>query len=330
MKKLFAGFIQLLSSFVIGLSLFLVFGQAYYWLGVGLNFSRWFLVVLGIGFTYIAYKKAQPNRQKLLFVSVLFLLVDWGFHRVQYQSLDDPESAKEISVMSYNVFFKNGYPKQALHLITASHPDVLLIQELTPAWHQRLLQRFGKQYPYRIAKPLKGTHGIGIYSKYPISQVHYLNNSSHLPIAQSVRLKLENRWIQLTNMHLASPSRAVEHPKQFKKYMEANAKLRISQFDRLKQHVEKYKGKTTAQLIIGDANTLPYEPLYRNIRKSYDDIHSRVGGAWGWTFPNTAKVPFPFLRLDYALVKGKVKPISMNVLEGGSSDHLPILVKMAL
>lgn len=334
MRKLRIWIARLICWTLIIASLLVLVGQWNYWLGTALHAGRWWLVGVGGLFAYFAWKNKASQRARLLGLTIALLFVEWGFHTIQYEGLQYEglngveDNAKTVSLMSYNVYFKNQSPQLAIKLIQEQQPDVLLIQELTPSWHQQLVSRLGNQYPYQIAKPLKGTHGIGIYSKYRISNVEYLNNSSRLPIAQMVTLHVNGKKVLLTNLHLASPARAVEHPERFFEYMESNAHLRVAQWEKLVNKLASKKLRD--QLIIGDANTLPYEPLYRTIRKSYADLHSKAGQGWGWTFPNTARIPFPFLRLDYALAKGKIKAHEMNVLEGGSSDHLPIYLQVEL
>lgn len=286
--------------------------------------------MLGGVFAYTAFKKQAIIRFKALLFIIVLVLLEWTFHWCQYESLSHPTEDKthELTIMSYNVFFKNSYKEQAVQLIREHKPDVLLIQELTPEWHQKLIAKLGKNYPYQMVKPLRGTHGIGVYAKHKLSGVSYVNNSSHLPIAQTVQVHIGGKVVLLTNLHLASPSRAVEHPEYFFKHMEHNAVLRKKQWAKLMLHLE--KRKTTTNLVIGDANTLPFDPLYRTMRKSYVDLHQDTNYGFGWTFPNTAKIPFPFLRLDYALGKGELDCTHMQVLEGGSSDHLPILLHARL
>lgn len=327
MKKLFRSLSQFTRILLIIISALLLFGQFYYWFGLGLHFLRWWLIGFGLLFAYWGWKSQRLRSSKALIVIVLLLVGEWTFHRVFYQSLDQVKnSPTELSLMSYNVFFKNTYPAQALSLIRQQQADVLLVQELTPAWHQRLVNTFGKQYPYRAVKPLVGTHGLGIYSKYPLKAIRYLNTSANRPISQTVTLIRNNKSIQLTNIHLASPSRAVEQPERFFEHMETNAALRVKQWSKLMNFLRVHKANP--QLIIGDANTLPYEPVYQNLRKSFVDLHSTSGTFFGWTFPNTARIPFPFLRLDYAFARGELEATKMEVIEGGSSDHLPIYIEV--
>jgi len=38
-------------------------------------------------------------------------------------------------------------------------------------------------YKYQVVQPLKGTHGIGIYSKFKIANPFYLKNKNNKPFA---------------------------------------------------------------------------------------------------------------------------------------------------
>ncbi|WP_157446867.1 endonuclease/exonuclease/phosphatase family protein [Cytophaga aurantiaca] len=82
-------------------------------------------------------------------------------------------------------------------------------------------------------------------------------------------------------------------------------------------------------ILIGDLNTTPYEPLYRNLRNTWVDVFNEVGEGNSSTFPNTSKAT-PFLRLDYILIKGAATPVSAKVLNSGSSDHLGLVGKVKI
>jgi len=329
MKKLRTFLAQSIRIILIIFGLSFLFGQQNYWLGLGLHFSRWWLIGIGSLFVYWGWKNHRKTATILL-ITLSLSWSEWAFHTLTFERLEKVEAAEstELSLMSYNVFFKNQYPKAAIQLMKAQNPDVLLIQELTPAWHQRIIKNLGKRYPYRKVKALNGTHGLGIYSKYKLSGVDYANNSARLPIAQFTTLSVKGKVLPLANLHLASPSKAVEYPEHFFEYMQANAELRQKQWIQLLRTIRRKQVETL--LLIGDLNTLPYEPLYQGMRKQYADLHAESGSGFGWTFPNTARIPFPFLRLDYALAKGKIQSVETKVLAGGSSDHLPLWCKIRI
>ena len=329
MKRLLNAVISLFSWVILGLGITLLVGINFYWLALSLNAVRWFFVILSFGFIFWTWKLKFKKRFWAFIFLASFLITHWIWLQLHYTSLEKQEGkTHQLSVMSYNVFFKNKYAEQVLTTIKQKDPDILLIQELTPNWKSKLTAELGSKYPYTVLKPLKGTHGIGVFSKFKISNVSYINNSSGLPIAQVMHVYIKGKTLQLVNVHLASPSRAVEKPAHFFEYMTANAALREIQWKTVLQQLDKLK--TDGSLVMGDANTMPYEPVYHQICKELVDAQALAGKGFGWTFPNTAKIPFAFLRLDYAFLKGKISPTLLEVIEKGSSDHFPIVLELSI
>ncbi|MEM7549271.1 MAG: endonuclease/exonuclease/phosphatase family protein [Bacteroidota bacterium] len=229
--------------------------------------------------------------------------------------------------MTYNLFFKNRSPSSSLTIIKESNPDILLVQELIPSWEKRLNNSIGKDYPYRKTLPLRGTHGIGIYSKYPILANHFLKNESSLPFAQIVEVKIGIKRIQLVNTHLASPAIAIENPDNFLSLFASNYRKRISQLQKINSLTR--KKEFNVQIMAGDLNTTRYEPLFRNIESEWVDLFSISGIGSQENFPNSSKTN-PLLALDYIFARGALNSIETQVIEGGGSDHLAIIGKIEI
>jgi len=257
------------------------------------------------------------------------LLMEFSWNRLNEQSLDslENENSTTLTIMTYNLFFKNGAPNSSIKNIQEVNPDILVIQEVTPTWEKDLDQTIGVQYPYKMTLALKGTHGIGVYSKYPLKSNQYLPAGSKYPFAQMLEIEVNSKRIQLVSVHLASPAAAVEQPDKFlrlisksyvereKQIREINALMEYDSFD--------------AQIFIGDLNTTQYEPLYRKLTNDWVDLFEEVGVGSKRNFPNTSKMK-PVLTLDYIFIRGKAKAIESNVIQGGSSDHLALSGKFEI
>ena len=69
---------------------------------------------------------------------------------------------------------------------------------------------------------------------------------------------------------------------------------------------------------------MPFEPYLKKLRYHWTDVYKKKGAGFGWNFPNVGSIPFPFIRLDYFLVKGDIKAKAAKVLPNSSSDHLAV------
>ncbi len=210
-------------------AVFMVLGRNHFLLGSGLGLLRWW--VLGIGLLiYWRNKRLKGTRlRQWLLVAIALLLLEWGYTairsvkwgggKVQTQIQAQPQT---LSLMTYNLFFKNTYPQNIIQEIKANPADVLVLQELTPAWQSKLAATIFPLYPYRKTYPHKGTHGLAVLSKHPIQSCEYLKNSRGLPVTQICELRVKGQSLILIHSHLPSPAIAVENPDRFFSHLATN------------------------------------------------------------------------------------------------------------
>jgi endonuclease/exonuclease/phosphatase family metal-dependent hydrolase len=310
-------FIVLFSSAII----ILVFCRNHFIFGTVLIVGKWIFVILSIYFTRLSFTRISHKWLKcLLYSSIAILTIELAFSYFQTYDINNSSTEVKLSLMSYNLFFKNQSPNQVIKIIKQNNPDILVVQELTPKWRSYLRNTIKKKYPFQKLKAMNGTHGLGVYSKFPIKHSNYLS-SSNRPYAQVCEINILKKNIQIINTHLASPAIAVENPDNFIPLFSKNYQLRVDQFQRINK--EKNVKKFDAQIIIGDLNTTKYEPIYRTIRNSWSDLNSTKGSIFNYNFPNTSKVK-PIIMLDYIFLRGNISGEEFKVIKGGSSDHLAI------
>lgn len=312
---------------IILITITILIGRNHFLLGSILNFSRILLIIIfTILITFTIKKKIKIICGILLILLTLdFLIVNINYERGRY--LDYLQSTEfinnEITLLTYNLYFKNRNPLASIKEIKKVNPDLLIVQELTPKWKEIIKSNL-TEYKHKSIKPLRGTHGLGIYSKYPIKDVKFINNSKGLPIAQIAVIQIKKDQIELCNVHLVSPAIAVENPDRFWEHYSINYQNRKKQFRKLNKYLSSNKG-IKKQILIGDLNTIHYEPLYNEIRNDWIDLFTEQGKGSRYSFPNSSKYPFPFLTLDYIFIKGEVSGIKSKVVKGGSSDHLGVM-----
>lgn len=309
---------------VIGLFQFLLI-PAMLW-----NFLFPIILLFTFGLFLFQWRKHTSRSYKICMVLLAFLLsLELGCQLFLEEDLINPENPIELKVMTYNVFFKNGHPNSTIEVIKKADPDVLLIQELTPKWSMKINEKLSKTYPFKFEQALTGAHGIGIYSKYKIKKTQKLNNNYNKPIAQIVELKVQNKTIQLANVHLASPAIAVENKDRFFSLYHQNYKQRKSQMAKVNNALLTNSNKYDCQFLAGDLNTLVYEPIFKNLKSDWVDSYDEKGALFKYNFPNSSKIK-PILILDYILLRGKAKCIESKIIDGGNSDHLALMSTMKI
>jgi len=285
-----------------------------------------FVQILLIAIAFKIYRKNNVVKYYTILIG-LTLLFEVGFTLYSDSNIASKGLDKEITVMSYNLFFKNKNQDQSISIIKKANPDILFVQELTPTWASKIEKSLGGSYKYKLTKSLKGTHGIGIYSKYKISNQEFLKNSANKPFAQIVNLSVEDKSIQLINTHLASPAIAVENKDKFLSLFRANYQIRKEQIINLNELAENQN--YDCQLLVGDLNTLHSEPIFKRLKLKWVNSNNGILRWLKYNFPHSSKI-IPIVTLDYILGRGKLKFIESKVIEGGSSDHLAIMTKMKI
>ena len=308
----------------------MILGRNHFLLGSAMGLGKWIILPIGLFLLFIRRKSLQ--RRINIFLVWVIGLVGMEANMANFATINlnfSFSQKKEVSIITYNLFFKNTYPDQIISEILKEDVDILAIQEVTPTWSNRLNQRIASRYPYRKTFANKGTHGLAIFSKYPIKSNEYLRNSYKLPFAQYVEIEIEGKKMVLANGHLASPAIAVENPDRFYELYEKNYAERKSQIRELISLLEE-KFPDSPKIIAGDLNTMRMEPIYRDLAYEYFDLFQQKGIGLGFNFPNTATFEYPIITLDYILFRGDIKPVSAKVLPGSSSDHLAIKGIIAL
>jgi len=320
---------KFLVSLFLGSSLILLVFQTYLATGLLWNFLDYFIIF--ICFLILLFSKKYVSefiyKGTLLVFTLGIISIIWvKFHQ---NRLNKSHLDKEISLMTYNLYFKNKYKNATIKLIEKENPDILFVQELTPNWEVALDSKIRNKYPYKSTIASRGTHGIGIYSKYKIINKKVLKNKNNKVYAQIINILINNKNIQFANTHLASPAVAVENSERFFSLYHQNYKIRKMQLKNINNYCLNSEKKVHASFIIGDLNTMKYEPIFRELSYNWTNIYDKVGQGLGLNFPNSAKFT-ALITLDYILAHGNVKGIYSKVIKGGSSDHFAILTKVKI
>ncbi|MEM1323406.1 MAG: endonuclease/exonuclease/phosphatase family protein [Bacteroidota bacterium] len=231
--------------------------------------------------------------------------------------------------MTYNLSFRTQNLETNCSVIQQADPDILLVQELTPHWSEKLQASIGANYPYQEKIVFERARGLGIYSKFRIGDSKVFRNAENKPYAQTVELYISDKIFQLINVHLASPNKALKSFTQFIPRYYKNHQTRKAQLKTLKDYAEEEAPKFDCQFWVGDFNTMKYDPLFKRLRTHWLNTFDEVGTGRGLTFPNSSRL-WPLITIDYILARGKAQCLESKVLSGGDSDHLAIMTKMKI
>ena len=230
-------------------------------------------------------------------------------------------SAEGITVTSVNVLSSNRKYSQVIADLRDRDSDVVVVLELTSELDARLRQGLGK-YSHAFARPQQiGNFGIGIYSKFPITDTESFQSIAGIDsIAVTVTVgesDAASRQFRVFATHLLPPmNRSL--------FKQRNDQLR-DVARRVKGHRQQFPG--VPAVLVGDLNLTPWSPLFSELQlqsglKRGIDAFS-LTPTW-YRFPG-----FPFgLVLDHGLVEPSLVCTSYQVGPSIGSDHRSITIRL--
>ncbi|MEL7535032.1 MAG: hypothetical protein AAFN10_27260 [Bacteroidota bacterium] len=131
MKRYFGSNLHFL---IVLTGLILLLGKNHFFLGSVYAILLWPLIIF-CGWKGISVlRSSKQNKTWPVLLIGGLLLLSWTYdHLPRLDWNDSTATKKELSILSYNLFFKNQYKQQTINEIKANLPDVLLVQELSAA-----------------------------------------------------------------------------------------------------------------------------------------------------------------------------------------------------
>jgi vancomycin resistance protein VanJ len=264
----------------------------------GLARRKWLLFLLAIPTLTIAFTFAPlflPNRQTTL-----------------------PSNGFSLKIMSYNL---HGIKKinGIMEVIRKEKPDILLIQEYSPALVSRSFHGLDNLYPELYVDKTSKYFGQAIFSRYPLKQVSAELDKGRI---QKILIETPAGQIAIWNVHPIPPY--LIPPEQYD-----------AQMSSLVADIAKTKGPL---IVAGDFNATDQSETYRMINNYLKDSYWEAGWGFGFSYPAP---PYTFMdsgiqigplwRIDHIFHSQDFIAISAHTLsKSGGSDHFPIVAEFSM
>lgn len=257
-------------------------------------------------------------RRRLAAASALLVLattlVIWPFDAVTDCRPFDERSAGSLVIYQANVLKEEGggIPARYRADIGLADPDVLLLQEVTPAFVAELDDGSLEHLTHRSIR-----NGIMVWSRMPFVEVPTSVSSGTLAVVIDDGLGP----IEIINVHMAAPASG----QTFSRWEE--------QFDEL---ADSAVSDGEARIIGGDFNaTDAHRPFRSLLDRGLTDVHDVAGCGMGATWPVRTLGPVappPILRLDHVLFSEHFDVMGLRVGpaidQPLGSDHHPVVVEL--
>ena len=204
-------------------------------------------------------------------------------------------------VVSQNLSFANGRFEETRQMLIDEDPDIIVLQEYTPAWHQSL-QPIASRYHTVITIPQDGAFGIAVYSRLPIRSREILSLGVSGVPAIVIEIGAPELKAYIAAVHFTPPM------------TNAWSTDRDRQLDEISQYLQELNGDF---IIVGDFNNTPYAP---SLQTFVAETKTTIGSA-GWlpTWPDA--IGWAGIPIDLALGSSGVTIGSMSKVHSIGSDH---------
>ncbi len=257
----------------------------------------------------IAYLSLRNRTYAILLIMVAVLnasfVVPWYRH--------DPELAAgpQIKLLHANVHSGNSDYQRLINLVASEQPDLVFLQEFTPAWEAGVAS-LSEQYPYSYIQPRHDNFGIALYSRLPFDSVAHVSSPplNHPTIIASIRL--DGQQLTLISTH---PTIPIGH----------SYYARNEQLESVTQLARRVAGPVA---VIGDLNTSIWGPRHARLEQLAGLRNTRRGFGILPTWPTF--MPLAMIPIDHVLVSVELRVLETYTGKRFGSDHLPLLVTLGL
>ena len=313
--------------------LHVAFGDRIWWVALVSLFAPYLFVPLVL-LAPLGLIRPRFRYWAAILLSVLIFTLAYG-PPVAVRAAEPVESMDELTILTFNILGYYDAEETVRAIVSEGTPDVVALQELTPALARRLVDELGETYPHRLLEPLEGSQGRGVLSRYPMVPARPSGAPAVDPFCQVVEIDVEGRTLTLYNAHLSVTEvwNYLGPGASFGEGIRGSFETREQQAQRILEDVDR---RQEPVMVVGDFNMTPQTDAYRALARRLKDAHREAGRGFGHTFPahggRFLGIPYPrrVVRIDLILYSPDWVAQEARVLrEHGRSDHMPVLARLA-
>ena len=197
-------------------------------------------------------------------------------------------------------------------LIRDKNPDLFVLEEVDDRWLDEL-KELRASYPHAVTAPREDNFGIALYSQRPLLDAKIVHLGEAEVPSVVAEVEIGNRRLTVLGTNPLPPGSP------------DYARFRNEQLAAIPKFLSGRKGPV---ILLGDLNTTPWSAHFKRLVHETGLIDSSGGRGIQPTWPaNLLPLRIP---IDHCLVSPDVKVLSKQVGPKVGSDHLPLLVEVAL
>ncbi|WP_327583440.1 endonuclease/exonuclease/phosphatase family protein [Nonomuraea sp. NBC_00507] len=219
-----------------------------------------------------------------------------------------------LRVLAANLLVGQADTAELMELVGRLRPDVLALQEFTPAAMERLDEAgVRKVLPHAVTHPLPGVGGSAVYARHPL-EAGKLIMEGGFGQARAWLKHPGGKRIEIVSVHPCAPKRHRRQP------------CWQAGLDALP------RGGDVLRVLAGDFNaTLDHLPMRELLAAGYRDAADVMGKGFVATWPqNGPLVQSPGVTIDHVLADSRMAVRAFEVLSLRRTDHRPVFAELRL
>ncbi len=223
------------------------------------------------------------------------------------------DGGKVLTILDVNFNSQNERFDALKSLILQSKPDIICWQEFSMLADKWSTESLSRDYPYSMRRPRNDNFGIALFSKIPVENFQ-VERLAPVPIETIVAtLRFNDKVLDVISTHTYPPISSAA-------YLARNVEMEnLGAFVRDSGH---------ASILCGDLNATLWSSSFQKLLKLSGLKDSEIGFGAQPSWP----VDLPLMRIpiDQVLVNPSMKVLSRQLGADVYSDHLPVIVKLAI
>lgn len=275
---------------------------------------RWQYTLLLVLLALLLLCSGRRKFAAIMFIGVLANAVCLLTLFVPESSNGSSKATEDLSILNMNLQYGNQNYELVDKAIRNCSPDIITLQELTPAMSDHLESTLKSDYPYHCIVPRTDPYGIGLFSKRKL--VHVDENPLKLPLNLVIQcdIQIDSKLISVLPVHVCGPTSSVGCELD-KSIADNLAKFRAEDPDR-------------SVILIGDMNSTPWSNIFRQLKNSERFRDSERGFGLQCSWP--VGVPLLSIPIDHCLYTRDWSCKLRQLAGSAGSDHYPLFVRLVL
>ncbi|MDX2243014.1 MAG: endonuclease/exonuclease/phosphatase family protein [Leptolyngbyaceae cyanobacterium bins.302] len=223
-----------------------------------------------------------------------------------------------LRILLSNVYVRNQNPDKLLNLIKSEQPNLVVIQEKTPAWIEAI-NSLKPQFPHFFQAP----EDIAIFSRIPLENPTIFGGENSSSIG--LTLTIAGQKIAVVATHPLPPKPDL-------------TEFRNAELDWVTNYINQQNNPV---ILVGDLNTTMWSPYYKQLEDKTGLKNARQGfgilPTWPAPTPYASTHPFLaffkpllFIPIDHYLVSPEIQVRSLRPGSNIDSDHLPLIADLLI